>query len=660
MSSKDIYLKLKAETDEEILLHFPKRYDDLSVSDLSFPLFDNQKVVIFGSYTKMLPIQGGRIIRLTILSERYKVEINATLFNQPFYMRVLKKGRPYFYLGVYKEKQKTVMLTSILSYNSPLVTNRYKPYYALPSTVSQSSFYELVLDILSYRTDYINDVLPKELIGKYKFEDRLTAFKDVHIPVSFENVKRGLRVFKYEEALKYCLYSLYTKGQSSKVKKGIRKPIDKEKINEFIKNLPYKLTLDQVQAIREIIIDMEKPFTMNRLLQGDVGTGKTIVAFICMYANYLRGGQSVLLAPTSALASQHYQRALEVFKRFDIKIVELDSSLTKKQEKEVLEKIKDGDANFIIGTHSVFNKDVVYNKLTLAVIDEQHKFGVDQREEMVTKGEGVDLLSMSATPIPRTLSMIINSDLDVSFLNMFPHEKREVVTKRVTSNDPLIYKAIHHALDVHKQVFVVAPKIEKDDKSSRTSSKLVYEDMVKEFGEDNVSILTGKTKKDEQEAIYSDFSTGKKLILVSTSLIEVGVDIKNAALMVIYEANYFGLASLHQLRGRIGRKGEGALALLVYDGDEQEAIDKLDYLCTHVKGEDVAMYDLSNRGSGDLLSSRQSGDSMLRVANFVTDFKIFECAKKDAVEILSNLSSSSNQSYLNYVLDCVNRTNKIN
>lgn len=650
MKDSDIYSALDATSEEDILLHFPKRYDDMATTDLNAPFTDGQKIVVFGSISTVAYLQGGRIIRLTAHSDNYNQDVSCMIFGQPFYMRVLSKAKKYFFLGSYREKSKVCMLSSVISSDSILVANRYKPYYALPSKVSQLSFYKLVLNIINNRNEYISDVLPKKYIEKYQLEDRLTAFKDVHIPTSYANVKRGLRVFKYEEALKYCLVSLYDKKNSSLIKKNNSIKIRKEDINKFILNLKFKLTKDQVESVREIVLDMDSETVMNRLLQGDVGTGKTIVAFISIYANYLRCGQSIMLAPTVTLAQQHFSRAKEVFKNYPLRIAELDNSLTSKEQKAVIKGLEDGTIDCVIGTQGVFSESVKYKNLTLAIADEQHKFGVEQRKKLLGKGTGVDLLSMSATPIPRTLSMIINSDINVSFLNEFPSKQREVLTKRISSLDPIIDKAITHALDVHKQVFIVTPKIEENEKSERLSSKAVYEQIVSKYGEDNVALLTGKVKKDEQEKIYSDFSKGKKLILVSTSLIEVGVDVQNAALMVIYEANYFGLASLHQLRGRIGRSGEGAMALLVYDGDDKEAIDKLDYLSTHDNGEDIAMFDLLHRGSGDLLSERQSGASILQVANFVSDHKIFECAKEDAAFILGHQSDSNNSSYLDYIL----------
>lgn len=650
MKTLEIFKELNAVSEEDILTRFPKQYDELVCSDTSRDFYDGQKVILFGNPSKIISIHGGKLIRLSVHLENSK-EISCVIYSQPFYSRVLKKDYLYYFFGTYKIKQKAVMISSIIRSDNLLVQNRFKPYYSLPSKVSQANFYALVNEIINYRNAYINNIIPSKYINKYKLEERINAFKDVHIPTSLETINRGLRVFKYEEALQYCLYSLYLKKQASLLKKKEFSPIPKDKINEFILSLPYKLTSDQIQAVREIVLDMDSKNVMTRLLEGDVGTGKTIVAFIALYANYLRGGQGVLLTPTSTLAKQHYLNCVNVFKDYPLRIALLDSSLSKRDLNLVLEQIQDGTIDIIIGTHQVFSTNVNYFNLTLVVEDEQHKFGVEQRNSLVNKGVGVDVLSMSATPIPRTLSLIINSDLEVSELKSFPSKVRSVETKVIDASSPLIDKAIKRALEVHRQVFIVAPKIEGSEASNKISANVIYQEMVDKYGEENVMLMTGKTKKDEQDRIYSQFVKGEKLILVSTSLIEVGVDVKDASLMIVYEANYFGLASLHQLRGRIGRSGEGSLALLVYSGEDKEALDKLEFLASHSNGEEIALYDLKLRGGGDLASYRQSGESSLKVANFVNDYQIFIHAKEDANEILENLDNEENQAFFTRVLE---------
>jgi ATP-dependent DNA helicase RecG len=649
MKRIEILDALKATNEEDILSHFPRRYVGLLSCDLGLPPSDGKRMTVQGRPSSLVSLRYGQLIRFRI-TDRKGESIAAMIFSQPFYRNILKQSEEYFFFGTYRAKQKCFMVSSAVKTSNPLVANPYMPYYSLPAKVSQSAFYAYVLEILQNRGEYILEVVPKAYREKYRLEPRLEAYRDVHVPRSEETVKRGLRVFKYEEALSYCLYSLEQKKKASLLKKRKMNPIDREKINAFVKNLPYRLTQDQLEAVREIVTDMDSPKVMNRLLEGDVGTGKTVVAFIAMYGNYLRGGQSVLLAPTLTLAEQHYRKALSAFKDYPVKIVLLDNSLKPSEQKKVLSQIESGEADMVVGTHSLFSDSVVYKNLTFAVEDEQHKFGVAQRGKLAEKGEGVDVLSMSATPIPRTMALMIHSEMEVSVLKQFPSEERRVETRVVQQDDPLIDKAVKRALEVKRQVFVVAPKIDdQEGKSSRLSSKAVYDEFKGKYGEENVAFLNGRMKKESQKQVIEDFRTGKKLILVSTSVIEVGVDVSSASLMIVMEANYFGLASLHQLRGRIGRNGEGALAIFVYSGDDPEAKEKLDYLASHSSGEDVALYDLRHRGGGDFASDRQSGESILRVANFVDDSNVFFYAKKDAEEILNNPQDPENASFITYV-----------
>lgn len=651
---KDIYEKLNAENDLDILHHFPTRYDPLVISDLTKVPSTYMDLVVFGIPKNIKLIKRGSLIRFQIEYNSHLLPINFMIYNQPFYANVLyKKDIKFYFFGYYSLKSKCGIISLVLTENSLLVKHPYKPYYKLPIGVSQSSFYQLINLILEERGGYLYSNLPKYLIEKYKLEDIYNAYKDVHIPISKLTIQRGLRVFKYTEALKYALYNLFVLSKKEKIKKSVTTKINKLKINEFVSNLPFKLTFDQIKAINEIVLDMDSSTLMNRLLEGDVGTGKTIVAFTCLYASYLRGGQSVLLAPTQTLASQHYLNALKIFKNYNIKIALLDN---KTSNSKLLKEIENGNIDIVIGTHAVFSSKVKYKNLTFAIIDEQHKFGVSQRQEIYKKGKYLDVLMMSATPIPQTLTKIIISDLNVSILKQFPFKNRNVVTKVVSSTDKIIYESISKALLEKKQVYVVAPKIENNGISNKLSTNYIYDELVEKFGQDNVLLLHGKQKSDEQEKIYEEFVSGKKLILVSTSLIEVGVDVKNACLMVVYEANYFGLASLHQLRGRIGRNGQKALALLVYDKDDKEALDKLNFLANTSDGEKIAVYDLQHRGGGDLLSYRQTGASILQVANFVLDKTIFEYAKKDAEEILANLNVPENKLFLE---DCLKEVEKL-
>lgn len=649
MKQEDILLKLNALYDTDVLEHFPKEYLYLYNTPIDKIEEEGKDIIVFGSISDI------KSIRTPLSIIRFKINymnkvLSCAIFNQPFYINVLKKFNKYCLVCRYKKKTKSYIVRYVIKEDSPYLRTKIKPIYTLPKGVSQPDFINLIEGILIQKSQYITNKLPKKICDKYKFEDRYLAFKDVHFPLNEDALKRGLRVFKYEEALQYFLATSVIKKYRNLIKKQVTTLIDINEVDTFINKLTFKLTGDQLNAIHEIVFDMNKTQIMNRLLQGDVGTGKTLVALCALYANYLRHGQGALLAPTKILAQQHYENAYKLFKDTPIKIKFLAGNLKTKEKDKINKLLESGEIDIIIGTHTLMSQNIKYKNLTLSIIDEQQNFGVEQRNALINKGMNADLLMMTATPIPRTLSKIINNDMDVSSLNEFPSKKRNVKTMVVQSVDKIINKAILRALEIKRQVFIVAPKIIETGTGKKISVETIFAQMATEYGEDNVALLHGKMKEEERNKIYDEFKSGEKLILVATSIIEVGIDIPHACLMVIYSASTFGLSSLHQLRGRIGRDGESALALLVYDDDDQENYERLKYLADNEDGYNIAKYDLIHRGSGSLTGSNQSGDSDLKVANFANDQVIFKYAIKDSVEILENLDDVDYRIYYSNVL----------
>ena len=649
MKQEDILLKLNALYDTDVLEHFPKEYLYLYNTPIDKIEEEGKDIIVFGSISDI------KSIRTPLSIIRFKINymnkvLSCAIFNQPFYINVLKKFNKYCLVCRYKKKTKSYIVRYVIKEDSPYLRTKIKPIYTLPKGVSQPDFINLIEGILIQKSQYITNKLPKKICEKYKFEDRYLAFKDVHFPLNEDALKRGLRVFKYEEALQYSLATSVIKKYRNLIKKQVTTLIDINEVDTFINKLTFKLTGDQLNAIHEIVFDMNKTQIMNRLLQGDVGTGKTLVALCALYANYLRHGQGALLAPTKILAQQHYENACKLFKDTPIKIKFLAGNLKTKEKDKINKLLESGEIDIIIGTHTLMSQNIKYKNLTLSIIDEQQNFGVEQRNALINKGMNADLLMMTATPIPRTLSKIINNDMDVSSLNEFPSKKRNVKTMVVQSVDKIINKAILRALEIKRQVFIVAPKIIETGTGKKISVETIFAQMATEYGEDNVALLHGKMKEEERNKIYDEFKSGEKLILVATSIIEVGIDIPHACLMVIYSASTFGLSSLHQLRGRIGRDGESALALLVYDDDDQENYERLKYLADNEDGYNIAKYDLIHRGSGSLTGSNQSGDSDLKVANFANDQVIFKYAIKDSVEILENLDDVDYRIYYSNVL----------
>lgn len=644
MNKFELLEKLQVSSDIEILEKLPSRYIDLS--PLSDDIFLGDGRMIRGCY-QIYEVKTNRahgIIRFGAKNSVNGICHSFIIYNQMFYLNRIATGKTLFIVGRYSVRFKSIVVSAVYELSSWFVQSEIKPFYRLPGGIGQSYFMNVIDNILhSSLMRYIGNNVPDEFVKKYRLIPRGQAFKIVHQPDGKKQLQEGLRTFKYEEALAYCMKMEVNKRLRSIYKKGAHLSIDRNEMNALVKTLPFSLTKDQIQCTKEIMDDMDSSNVMFRILQGDVGTGKTAVALLSLFANTIRGGQGVLFAPTTSLAIQHYKNALSFYSGFNVKVGLLISNMKQSQKKKLLEELACGDIDVLISTQAGIEKGVTFKKLTLSIIDEQQQFGVDQRMTMMKKGDYVDTLMMSATPIPRTMSRIVFGDLDISELKEFPKGiTRHVDTKVVNSQSQLISKAINRALEIKRQVFVVVPRIDGDeeDESNKLSAKEVYDDYVKEYGEDKVQLLHGRMKKDDQNEVLNKFRNNEKPILISTSIIEVGVDVQEACLMIIYSANYFGLSALHQLRGRVGRNGKNGLTLLVYDGDDDQAIDKLNYLATHTDGFDISQYDLKSRGAGDWAGTDQSGHDGLSVINFDKDRKIFECAMEDAKEILDNANSN--------------------
>lgn len=644
MNKFELLEKLQVSSDIEILEKLPSRYIDLS--PLSDAIFLGDGRMIRGCY-QIYEVKTNRahgIIRFGAKNSVNGICHSFIIYNQMFYLNRIATGKTLFIVGRYSVRFKSIVVSAVYELSSWFVQSEIKPFYRLPGGIGQSYFMNVMDNILhSSLMRYIGNNVPDEFVKKYRLIPRGQAFKIVHQPDGKKQLQEGLRTFKYEEALAYCMKMEVNKRLRSIYKKGAHLSIDRNEMNALVKKLPFSLTKDQIQCTKEIMDDMDSSNVMFRILQGDVGTGKTAVALLSLFANTIRGGQGVLFAPTTSLAIQHYKNALSFYSGFNVKVGLLISNMKQSQKKKLLEELACGDIDVLISTQAGIEKGVTFKKLTLSIIDEQQQFGVDQRMTMMKKGDYVDTLMMSATPIPRTMSRIVFGDLDISELKEFPKGiTRHVDTKVVNSQSQLISKAINRALEIKRQVFVVVPRIDGDeeDESNKLSAKEVYDDYVKEYGEDKVQLLHGRMKKDDQNEVLNKFRNNEKPILISTSIIEVGVDVQEACLMIIYSANYFGLSALHQLRGRVGRNGKNGLTLLVYDGDDDQAIDKLNYLATHTDGFDISQYDLKSRGAGDWAGTDQSGHDGLSVINFDKDRKIFECAMEDAKEILDNANSN--------------------
>ena len=636
-------------THYDVINHLPRRYDDFSYT-VEKELKDKQRVVLLGqviSIPKAVNARGINIITFDFMSKSrryYKV----VFFNQPYLVKMLKLDTDYSLVGSFNLKRNEIDGLKILKGEIPS-EERLKPVYTLPSGFQNYLFSNLVSRSLEAVKGQIFTTVPYDFLNKYRLVNKEVALNWAHNPKDPKEIRQALRHLKYEEALLFSLKNQLIRESNKSLSKIKKEPIDLEICQPFLNTLPYHLTEDQKVACDEIIADMNQSSLMYRLLQGDVGTGKTLVSFVALYANHLRGDQGALMAPTDALARQHYANALKIFKDTKLNIALLLGSTPASEKKRIKEDLKEGYIDIIIGTHALFTKDTIYSSLGLVIIDEQHRFGVNQRIALASKGDHADLLMMSATPIPRSLALSIYGDLDISTLYTFPSTKRDVKTFITDSDDKVIFEKVDEALANGKQAYVIAPLIDFSE-DGKFSVEQLYARYVLRY-KAAVGLLHGKMKQEEKEDTLNKFYNGDIKILVSTQVVEVGIDVKNANTMVIYDATHFGLASLHQLRGRIGRDGSKATCILVSDDEEK---DKLDILTRSEDGFAIAEEDMKQRGPGELAGVKQSGLPDFRFLNIIDDFKIFVCARDDAKEILKNKDNKNYQWLINRAQKLIN------
>ena len=631
----------------DVLNHLPRRYDDYSLTN-ERGLEDKERVTIYAKAINNVSLSKSfkkiSITSFDVLTDN-GTYFKVIAYNRPYLIKMIKVEEYYTIIGVFDKKKNVINLINIVS--GKIAKNKaLRPLYSLPRDFANKDYINLVNKSLNELKGKIYSLVPYSLMNKYRLINKEEAIKFAHQPRSYNVIHQSLRYLKYEEALCFSLKNQLINESNKSLSKIKKEPIGLESCTPFISSLPYELTEDQIVASSEIIEDMNQSSLMYRLLQGDVGTGKTLVSFIALYANYVRGDQGALMAPTEVLARQHYENAKKLFKDTNIKIALLVGSTPISEKKEIYRDIEQGYYDIIIGTHALFTKSVVYSSLGLVIIDEQHRFGVNQRKALMNKGDHADLLMMSATPIPRSLALSIYGDLSISTLYKFPNIKRDVVTRIINSEDEKIMEIVGKYVDNGRKAYVVAPLIEFSEDGKYSAEKL-FARFVLKFGA-KVGLLHGKMKQEEKEKVLSDFVFGNIDILVSTQVIEVGIDVKNASCMVIYDANSFGLASLHQLRGRIGRDGFKSVCLLAISDMEEK--DKLEILVRSNDGFEIAEKDLSIRGPGELVGLKQSGIPDFRYLNLIDDIKIFIAARDDAKMIIKNRDNKEYSYLVNYIL----------
>lgn len=618
---------------DDLLNYFPYRYNVLKPVSLSTASDDDQ--VLINGYIEN-PIKVFFIKKnLNKLSFKLNTStelINVTIFNRAFIKSNLSVGKQISVLGKYNRKNNTFVANDIKLV--PILRETIEPVYHLNAGLKRSSFIKIMDNALS-KNYFVTNYIPDYLMNKYKFVDKMVAIKDIHKPINLQSIKDSKLMLIYEELFTFMLKMNYLKLNQKNVDEFYERMIKEDKVNKFIETLPFTLTNDQVNAIEEIKNDFNNPKRMNRLILGDVGSGKTIVAFIALYMNYITGYQGVMMAPTEILAKQHYENMINLFKNFDLKVELLTSSTLKKTRSDIIKRLANGDVDVLIGTHSVLNDEIIFKNLGLVVTDEQHRFGVNQRNMLQKKGRLSDVLYLSATPIPRTLALTLFGDMDITEIKSKPSNRKPIETKLFKNKD--IKDVLFMMLDEIKkghQIYVVAPLIEDENETGMETVKELKNKIDTAFNHKiPIDILHGKLKNKDKEEIMNNFKLNKTKILISTTVIEVGVDVKNATMMVIFNAERFGLATLHQLRGRIGRNDLESKCILISDYDTP----RLKILEESNDGFYISEKDFELRGSGDLFGVKQSGDMDFKIANMKTDFKILQQCALDSKEFLENV-----------------------
>ena len=618
--------KLHIHNQNDLIRFYPYRYDILKRSDIT-NLEDGSKVVIDGvveGSPTIIYLNRGLKKMIFRISNK-KTILNISIYNQVYLYDELKSGKDITIIGKYDKVKNTIVACEVRFEKLPIEPKIEAVYHSTSGLSSKNISKFISSAFLNKEKE--NDILPTSIIEKYNLFNINDALYQVHFPSDILSLKKARQRLKYEELFMYLLKINYMKLKINNDKKAISRNISQDKINEFINKLPFKLTIDQLKAEEDIIKDLNSTKRMNRLLQGDVGSGKTVIAFIASYGNFLAGYQTAMMVPTEILANQHYLNAQELFKDEKMNIELLTSSTSKKKKEEIYEKLESGEIDLIIGTQSLIQEQIKYKNLGLVITDEQHRFGVNQRDTFKNKGETPDILSMSATPIPRTYALTIYGDMDVSSIKTKPVGRKEVITYFKKEKDMYdILNLMKEELDKGHQIYVIAPSIDEDSDEKESVTDL-EEKMKKAFGKIcKIGSVHGKMDSKDKSNVMTDFEKKKIDILISTTVIEVGVNVPNASMIVIFNANLFGLSTLHQLRGRVGRGDIQSYCILI----AKEYQERLKMLERCNDGFEISEYDFQNRGEGDLFGIRQSGETGLVLANVNRDFKMMLKAKEDA------------------------------
>ena len=628
--------KLGIFTDDDLINYYPYRYN---VYNFSNKLIDNSTLIInviiesnpIVSYIKK------NFNRLSFRARYNERIFNVVIFNRAYLKTNLTIGKNITIIGKYDFK-KNIFTSSDIKFN---VTNgQIEPVYHLTKGITNNTVSKLIKD--NFNNIYIKDSLPSNIISKYNLLSKKDALYNIHFANDLKMVHYAKNRLIYEELFDFSFKMNYFKNQNIRKDKE-PKNIDINKINEFKKLLPFSLTTDQDNAYNEIVQDMSSNKKMNRLLLGDVGSGKTVVAVGAIYANFIAGFESTLMAPTEVLATQHYFSIKKMLDKFNVAVELITGSMSKKEKEAIYKRVQNKEIDLLIGTHSLLNENIIFNNLGLVITDEQHRFGVHQRFTLEDKSKCPDILYLSATPIPRTYAMTIYGDLDISYIKTKPTGRKDIITKVKKNSDiKEVLGLMLEQIKLGHQIYVVSPLVEEDESLNLTSINLLKEKLSLAFRNlFRIEIIHGKMKTSEKESIMNDFKNNQIKILIATTVIEVGIDVSNATMMVIFNAERFGLATLHQLRGRVGRSDLQSYCYLISDSDN----DRLKVMEESNDGFYISQKDFEMRGHGDLFGVKQHGDMSFKLANLKNDYNILLFANEDAKKFIDSKEYLNNEYY---------------
>ncbi len=642
----------------DLVYYFPRAYDDRTnikkIGELKF----NEYVVLKANVMSVvnLTVRNGKKIVKAMVSDGTGI-MEILWFGMPYIKKSLKIGEEYLFIGQTKKSAVFQLINpeyKLFSGQQKVSENEILPIYSSNKNITQNSLRKLVEKFLVNFLNYFEENIPKKLIKEYKIMERKSAIKNIHYPVSMKEIEEAKRRFAIEELLILELGILKNRFIiENSNSKNYEVEGKKEKVREFLSQLTFNLTNAQKKVIKEIYDEISNGKIVNRLIQGDVGSGKTVVAMVMLIYMAENGYQGALMAPTEILANQHYLGIKERLEKIGLRVELLTSSIKGKKKNEILEGIANGEVDIVIGTHSLIEDDVIFKKLGLIVIDEQHRFGVNQRNKLREKGFLGNLLVMSATPIPRSLALSIYGDLDLSIIDELPPGRTPIKTKWIANDEDLekMYNFIYKKVNDGNQAYFVAPLIETSDKMALKSVDKVSEEIERKFSNKKIGIIHGKMKAREKDEVMLKFKNKEYDILIATTVIEVGIDVPASTIMTIYNAERFGLSALHQLRGRVGRGSKQSYCFLISNSTTENSKQRLSIMEETEDGFRIAEEDLKLRNSGEIFGLRQSGFSDLKFIDIIYDVKTIKLVRDECIKYLKEHKGEIENIYLKYDIE---------